>query len=160
MQYVVNGETFNVSISPLSDDQFAMTIGDKTHTIRAESLANGGWLLHMNGRQIIAYSAVQGSERYVFVHGENFTLNVPDTRSARRKTASGAGDIIAQMPGLVVSVMVTAGESVTRGQTLVILEAMKMEIRVAAPGDGVVNRLLVTKGQIVERGQLLLEFES
>ncbi len=160
MQFQINSEIFNVNISPLSDDQFTVTIGEQTHIIRTESLADGGWLLQMNGQQIIAYSAAQGSERYVFVNGENFTLTVPDARSTRRKTAAGAGDLTTQMPGQVVSVLVAAGESVTRGQTLVILEAMKMEIRVAAPSDGVVKRLLVTKGQVVERGQLLLEFES
>jgi biotin carboxyl carrier protein len=160
MQYQVNGETVNVSLSPLADGQFSVTIGDQTHTIRAEPTVNGGWLLKMDGQQIIAYSVAHGSERHIFVNGENFTLTVPDARSARRKTAPGAGDLTAQMPGQVVNVMVVAGESVIRGQTLVILEAMKMEIRVAAPSDGVVKRLLVTKGQIVERGQLLLEFEA
>ncbi|MCB9457792.1 MAG: biotin/lipoyl-binding protein [Anaerolineaceae bacterium] len=61
------------------------------------------------------------------------------------------------MPGQVVNVLVAVGDSVTRGQTLVVLEAMKMEIRVAAPGDGTVRRLLVAQGDVVERGQLLLE---
>jgi len=160
MQFQANGEIFNASISPLSGDQFAVTIGEQTYIIQADSLADGGWLLRIDEEQIIAYGAAQGNERYVFVNGENFTLTVLDARSARRKSVAGAGDLTAQMPGQVVNVLVEAGQAVTRGQTLVILEAMKMEIRVAAPGDGVVKRLLVTKGQVVERGQLLLEFES
>lgn len=160
MQYEVNGEIFNVSISPQSADQFSVTIGEEIHSIQAKPLADGGWLLRINGQQMIAYGAAQGSERYVFVNAENFTLSLADTRSKRRKTASAGGDLTAQMPGQIVNVLVLAGETVTRGQTLVILEAMKMEIRVTAPVDGVVKRLLVTKGQIVERGQLLLEFES
>jgi biotin carboxyl carrier protein len=64
------------------------------------------------------------------------------------------------MPGQVVDVLVAEGETVTRGQTLVILEAMKMEIRAAAPADGRVKRLLVGKGDVVERGQHLVEFEA
>ncbi|MBL8165981.1 MAG: acetyl-CoA carboxylase biotin carboxyl carrier protein subunit, partial [Anaerolineae bacterium] len=48
---------------------------------------------------------------------------------------------------------------VTRGQALVVLEAMKMEIRASAPGDGRVKRLLVKAGDVVERGQPLLEIE-
>lgn len=159
MQYLVDGEIFNVSTAPLPDGQIAVTIGERTHIVAAQALANGGWLLQINGQQSIVYGAAQGSQRYTFVNGEHFTLTVPDARSARRKTISRAGDLTAQMPGQVVDVLATAGASVTRGQTLVILEAMKMEIRVGAPVDGVVKRLLVTKGQVVERGQLLLEFE-
>jgi biotin carboxyl carrier protein len=63
------------------------------------------------------------------------------------------------MPGQVVNVLVSEGDSVERGQTLLVLEAMKMEIRVAAPAAGRVKRLLTEKGQIVERGQRLAEIE-
>jgi biotin carboxyl carrier protein len=60
----------------------------------------------------------------------------------------------------VREVLVAEGDTVQRGQTLVILEAMKMEIRVAAPGDGQVRRLLVRQGDVVERGQRLVEIEA
>jgi biotin carboxyl carrier protein len=69
------------------------------------------------------------------------------------------GDLTAQMPGQVVETLVSDGESVASGQTLVILEAMKMEIRIAAPADGVVKKVLVSQGDIVDRGQPLVEME-
>jgi biotin carboxyl carrier protein len=52
------------------------------------------------------------------------------------------------------------GEAVTRGQTLLLLEAMKMELRVTAPADGRVWRVHCATGQVVERGQLLIELEK
>jgi len=52
---------------------------------------------------------------------------------------------------------VQAGEAVTKGQTLIVLEAMKMEIRVQAPRDGIVKKLFVKQGQTVEREQMLVE---
>jgi biotin carboxyl carrier protein len=61
------------------------------------------------------------------------------------------------MPGQVRAVNVAEGESVTKGQTLLVLEAMKMEIRVSAPRDGVVGKLLVQQGQTVDREQVLIE---
>ena len=63
----------------------------------------------------------------------------------------------ATMPGQVISVGIKEGDVVTKGQTLVILEAMKMELRVQAPYAGRVQRVLVKTGQVVERGQQLIE---
>ncbi|NLH07386.1 MAG: acetyl-CoA carboxylase biotin carboxyl carrier protein subunit [Chloroflexi bacterium] len=64
------------------------------------------------------------------------------------------------MPGQVMAVYVKEGDEVQAGQPLLLLEAMKMEMRVAAPAAGVVRRLLVEPGQAVERGQQLVEVES
>jgi biotin carboxyl carrier protein len=64
------------------------------------------------------------------------------------------------MPGQVVKILVAEGEAVRRGQPLMVLEAMKMEIRINAPRDGHVTRLLCQPGQVVERGQTLLELTS
>jgi propionyl-CoA carboxylase alpha chain len=62
------------------------------------------------------------------------------------------------MPGLVVAVKVGVGERVFRGQELVILESMKMESAVAAPGDGVIKEVCVGSGDAVETGTVLLRF--
>ncbi len=61
------------------------------------------------------------------------------------------------MPGQVRAVNVKEGDAVTKGQTLLLLEAMKMEIRVQSPRDGLVKKLYVQQGQTVEREQLLVE---
>ena len=61
------------------------------------------------------------------------------------------------MPGRVLDVLVKPGDSVRKGETLVLLEAMKMELRIAAPADGTVQRVHVTPGQIIERAAPLVE---
>jgi biotin carboxyl carrier protein len=63
------------------------------------------------------------------------------------------------MPGLVRSVNIENGEAVSKGQTLLVLEAMKMEIRIQAPKDGTVQKLFVKQGQTVEREQILVEVD-
>ena len=63
------------------------------------------------------------------------------------------------MPGLVLDVLVNEGDPVAKGDTLVLLEAMKMELRISAPGDGRVAKVLCQAGQVVERGQVLVEIE-
>ncbi|MFH0785879.1 MAG: acetyl/propionyl/methylcrotonyl-CoA carboxylase subunit alpha [Pseudomonadota bacterium] len=64
------------------------------------------------------------------------------------------------MPGLVVDVKVKEGERVFRGQELVILESMKMESAVSAPGDGVVESICVKPGDAVETGTILVHFKN
>jgi biotin carboxyl carrier protein len=108
----------------------------------------------------MVYATGQGDHRFVQVDAADFTLTVPSTKSARRKTASNGDELIAQMPGQVTAVLVKAGDETTRGQTLLILEAMKMEIRVTAPADGRVQQVLVQSGEVVERGQRLVLFET
>jgi 3-methylcrotonyl-CoA carboxylase alpha subunit len=63
------------------------------------------------------------------------------------------------MPAMVRQVLVIAGDVVSRGDALVVLEAMKMEQRMTAPRDGVVKSVNCAAGQSVERGQVLVEFQ-
>jgi biotin carboxyl carrier protein len=64
------------------------------------------------------------------------------------------------MPGVVLSVDVAVGDSVRRGQTLLVLEAMKMKNELKAERDGVVARIPANAGDQVKHGDVLLEFES
>ena len=61
------------------------------------------------------------------------------------------------MPGRIAAVRVAAGASVSKGDVLVVVEAMKMEHAVRAPKDGAVERILVSEGQMVGLGDLLVE---
>lgn len=70
--------------------------------------------------------------------------------------ASGGTEVTAPMPGTILKVNVTSGQTVSAGDTLVVLEAMKMENEVVAPADGVVGDVLVSANDRVQSGQLLL----
>jgi biotin carboxyl carrier protein len=68
-------------------------------------------------------------------------------------------EIKAPMPGLVLDVMAKIGQTVQKGDGLLILEAMKMENVIKAQGDGVVKLVQIEKGQTVEKGAILVEME-
>jgi biotin carboxyl carrier protein len=101
------------------------------------------------------------AKRWVTIQGQTFVLT---KSSGARKGGHGghhaAGELTAPMPGQVRLVNVREGESVSKGQTLLVLEAMKMEIRIQAPFDGMVTSVSVKTGQTVEREQTLLSIES
>jgi len=71
-----------------------------------------------------------------------------------------AGGLVAPLPGVVLDVRIGPGDAVTAGQTLIVLEAMKMEHHIKAPADGVVARIRAGVGDQVENGEPLVEFES
>lgn len=99
-----------------------------------------------------------GNVVWVFAGGETYRL---EKVLARRgpEPADLSHDLVAPMPGRVRAVLVADGESVAKGATLLLLEAMKMEHPVRAPRDGVVRRLRVADGAMVAAGERLVEME-
>ena len=80
----------------------------------------------------------------------------PAKPSPAKVEAAVGGAIIAPMPGTVLSVAVEVGAAVTKGQTLLVLEAMKMENEIQAPADGTVQELNASQGLSVNAGDTLI----
>lgn len=72
-------------------------------------------------------------------------------------TAKKANNIKAPMPGLILNINVKEGQEVTKGETLLILEAMKMENTISAPQDGTIKMIAIIKGDTVEKNELMIE---
>lgn len=83
----------------------------------------------------------------------------PAKKAAAPAAAAGSEVITAPMPGTIVSVNVTAGKSVKKGEVIVVLEAMKMENEIMAPRDGVVASVSVNKGDSVDSGAALVSLQ-
>jgi 3-methylcrotonyl-CoA carboxylase alpha subunit len=107
-------------------------------------------------RQIVSVYA-QGAVRHVFTSQGATQLSVIDALAHAGDAQAEGGRLTAPMPGKVVSFAVKAGDSVKRGQTLAVMDAMKMEHTIAAPMDGVVAELLYAPGDQVTEGAELLK---
>ncbi len=111
--------------------------------------------------------AEEGERLYLASGGQTYVLerNIAAARPSSRRGAgshadpASAGLLRAPMPAQVRSIQVAPGESFSRGQTLLVLEAMKMEIRLQAPTAGRVLQVLAAVGQQVNRDQVLVEIE-
>ena len=101
-----------------------------------------------------------GEVFHVFYAGAHYQLNYHDPMAHAGEVEGEGGRLTAPMPGKVVAVLVTKGQSVAKGAPLVIMEAMKMEHTIAAPTDGVVEDVLYAVGDQVADGAPLLAFKA
>jgi acetyl/propionyl-CoA carboxylase alpha subunit len=106
-----------------------------------------------------AWVSGTGETRWVFLDGEVFELEV-QREGRRRASADTRGALSAPMPATVVRVDVAPGDRVRNGDVLIILEAMKMELPVRAPADGIVIAVLCKAGELVKAGAPLVELEA
>jgi acetyl/propionyl-CoA carboxylase alpha subunit len=140
---VVDGQPYTVEVVDSQPGQINLRIPD-----------SGG----STSRLITLFWVDDGSTKWISLNGCTYRLEKPTRRQARQQgEVEGSEAVRAPMPAQVRAVQVAEGEMVEKGQTLLLLEAMKMEIRIKAPAGGLVERLLVSDGQSVEKEQILAE---
>ena len=101
-----------------------------------------------------------GDQLTVFVGGVGHVLRTVDPLAGPGTEAAGAGRVASPIPARVTRVLVSPGERVAKGAPLIVVEAMKTEITLSAPADGVVGEVRVAAGEMVEEGMELVTFES
>ncbi len=164
-RYQHQNQTYTVQIERVSEDEYRVTVEDRVYQVQGSALSEHLWQFMIGSQKHTAHIAADRQRRWVQQEGRSPVILEtvePQTAQSRRRNRGSAGDarLNAQMPGQVVDVLVAVGDNVTEGQTLLILEAMKMEIRVTAPYDGSVQQVNVSKGEVVERDQPLIEIKA
>ncbi|MPZ20022.1 MAG: hypothetical protein GEV06_19215 [Luteitalea sp.] len=108
----------------------------------------------------VALAVRDGNSTWVFVDGEVVVLELQTSQRRRARRRSSAHDALTTpMPATVVRLFVEPGDRVTQNMPLAILEAMKMELPLRAPRDGVVRRVMCHEGDLVQPGPPLIELE-
>jgi 3-methylcrotonyl-CoA carboxylase alpha subunit len=133
-------------------------IGGNNRTLEFERLADGRLLVRLDGRAAKARAVRDGRDWHVFLGGTHRRLTLHDELEGLDIDAGG-GSLAAPMPGKVIAVLVKRGDRVHKGAPLLILEAMKMEHTIFAPGDGEVKEIHYAAGEQVAEGAELLRLE-
>ena len=160
LQFDYSNQEYSLELTP-QGKSYRATVGDEAvdvEIVRADTERRRLDLL-IDGKPVTAYVSTDGTKRWVTINGQTVVLTKASGAQRKGSSHDHASGLTAPMPGLVRSVNVAEGESVSKGQTLMVLEAMKMEMRIQAPRDGVVKKLLVQQGQTVVRYQVLIEIE-
>jgi biotin carboxyl carrier protein len=106
----------------------------------------------------VAWVAAANGVRWVFLEGRVYELSESQPRS-RVRAGAHEGALAAPMPATVRRILVAVGDRVTRGDSLLVLEAMKMELPVRATTNGTIRALLCREGELVQPGVTLLEID-
>jgi geranyl-CoA carboxylase alpha subunit len=136
---------------------FTAEVGEARVTIDVVRREPGSFDYVADGTRGRAHYARQGDEVYVCADGRTFGFTDRTYAPAEAGGAGADGRIAAHSDGKIVAVNVRPGDAVKKGQTLVVLEAMKMEFQLAAPVDGTVASVSVAAGAQVKGRQLLVE---
>jgi acetyl/propionyl-CoA carboxylase alpha subunit len=152
---------YNVELSR-GPGVYRLHIGNDTIAVNLADTADGRSWLTLGDRHVEVVVATRGDDVYVHYDGEAYQLKYRHPLDRLAATAGGAADdsIRAPMPGSIVAVQVAAGDSVTKGQTLLVMESMKMETLITAPRDGVVESIAYEKAQTFDRDALLLTMKK
>jgi 3-methylcrotonyl-CoA carboxylase alpha subunit len=128
-------------------------------TVSGKSYALSTDPLGLDGRIFKARAVRDGNDWHVFCEGDDRRLTLKQELAAPDEDTRG-GSLSAPMPGKVIKVMTQAGAKVTKGEALLILEAMKMEHTITAPADGVVKEIHFDAGEQVLEGAELITLEQ
>jgi 3-methylcrotonyl-CoA carboxylase alpha subunit len=122
-----------------------------------QALGNGWYLIDDGATRSRVAVVSDARATWVFVNGHVARIEneAHDTRSSGRKR--GEAGVMSPMPATVVAIHAIPGQAVTDGETLIVLEAMKMELPIKAPRSGVVKAVHCAKGDLVQPGVNLLE---
>jgi propionyl-CoA carboxylase alpha chain len=141
------------------DASVSVQVNGQDHLARVHRFDARSIELEVDGRRSTVQITRSGDR--CLLHGPFGDLELRELpRFARADRAQFSGGLQAPMPGRVLSIAAKAGQSVERGQLLLILEAMKMEHRITAPADGLVKAIRVAEGDQVANGAVLVMLEE
>jgi len=131
-------------------------LDDKVASVEVISLGNNAYALKSQSEVQTLYGVKTASNITVSTGQQSYSFNVPDPLLSADSEEGNANAVVAPMPGAVIQISVKAGDKVCEGDSLVTLEAMKMEHVLCAPRDGTVAELLVSQGDQVQDGAILV----
>ena len=152
-------EEIVVNYRPQRNGNFAIEVGENKFDVELHRWTRDNVELVINGRR--STTAVTSHGDHWMVHGANGDVElVEQPRFPMGDTEGVSGGLVAPMTGNVLATHVAVGDTVEKGQLLLVLEGMKMEYQIAAPEAGTVATLHVQEGDQVSHGELLIVLEG
>jgi biotin carboxyl carrier protein len=131
---------------------------------RIERIAAGTYAVDVDGRRQLVYIAGPSSNAWVFWNGHVYRGDFSPASSREPRSRRSAGQarqvLTAPMPATVIKMLVSPGQQVRKGDTVVVLEAMKMELPIRALADATVAAVHFRDGELVQADAALVEFEE
>lgn len=168
MRYLIeiDGESVELDVTD-TEAGAAVRLGEEDLAAELASVGPAGpYSLLLDGESYEGYIQPVEDGYRIILNGQVFQVGVEEAARARLHGLAGGGskhegatNVAAPMPGLVIGVPVEVGQAVKRGETVVILQAMKMENELRAPRDGTIKEIHAKPGATVAQGQVLVTLE-
>jgi biotin carboxyl carrier protein len=160
-EYSHEGKTFLVKIDGNSSGGYKAVIAEKEYDLTALNISSNEFSILLNRKNMKAYVAESDDGVFVHIGGRVIHLRRPGADDGGFGGAGGEfgvkDEISTPMPGKVVKVIVREGAYVEAGQSLVIVESMKMENEIKSPAAGEVVKVYFKDGDLVEPGQTIIK---
>ncbi|MDB5886841.1 MAG: 3-methylcrotonoyl-CoA carboxylase, alpha subunit, partial [Polaromonas sp.] len=155
-EFDFHGEHSKAALTYLHGGGLHLAVGDLSAPL-VFAPGEKGIDLQFAGQRLSATVYTQGEVDHVFTANGATQITAIDLLAHAGESPSEGGRLTAPMPGKILSFLVKAGDQVSKGQPLAVMEAMKMEHTIAAPADGVVEELMYAPGDQVTEGSALLK---
>lgn len=151
--FALKGKTYSVEVSK-TGSQFRIEIDGKIYNVKDVAYTNSILQFQVDNKKIKILTKID-KDKVIWGNRDGKTVKINKQQSFRNNIAqhTSEGELRSPMPAQIIEVLVAEGESVVIGQPIILLEAMKMEMKVVAPFDGVVDSVSVEQGQQVDKGQ-------
>ncbi len=158
--FLLGEEAHDIGLSR-SREGYRLHIDGQELSIKLLPGEAGDWVLHSGHAVDHLAIATTGDDTYIHLDGETYHLRFEHAlqRLAQMAEGSTADSIKATMPGSLISLAVSTGQHVSKGETLLVMESMKMETTIVAPRDGVIAEVAVAPGQTFDKDAVLVTLE-
>jgi 3-methylcrotonyl-CoA carboxylase alpha subunit len=157
MRLLCGEDVFEIDVRPGADVP-VVTVNGAAIDVRVEPAEPGLFVAIQGDRRVPFHCLRDGAVLHLFWQGRVYRLE-EETEAGRATHRPAAGGLEAPMPGKVIAVKVAPGDTVSKGDELLVVEAMKMENAVRAPRDGRVKTVSARVGEMVSPGTVLVELE-
>jgi biotin carboxyl carrier protein len=157
----ISDREFVIDVQELSADSFEVFVGDESYQVTLSSDENLAEAVITPGLQPAAGAQRASSAASAVARVRKEPSAAPAAAAPRKPSGpAGKGALTAPMPGVILEVSVKAGDTVTRGQQIAILDAMKMHNVIGAPRAGTIAEVFVVAGQNVDHGDAIVKFKE
>lgn len=159
----MDGREFVIDVQELGSDRFEVTVGDQTYQVALSGDEDMPDAVITPGMQATLAGSAAARSPMAAVAAPNPARGgeaaaLPPARPASKESGGGVASLNAPMPGVILELHVQAGDVVTRGQQVAVLDAMKMHNFIGAPRAGTIAEVCVAAGQAVGHGDAILRF--
>ncbi|MBN2603349.1 MAG: biotin/lipoyl-binding protein [Candidatus Thermoplasmatota archaeon] len=159
INYEHENHVYNVTVER-REKYFFITYDNTEYRVEAEEIKPGHLKIKLGDRILKSVITEGEKEKYVFVEGDVFYVKNVELTGTKKTKKEGEGSLNSPISGKVVKVEVKVGDKVSKGDVLMVIEAMKMEYLIRAPDNGKITKINFNENDQIEIGQTTVEMKK